>query len=567
MKLGSVMLLALLGSALSTTDVSVNINDNNITVEDMQTVFERSDEAHKASMATMMESMTLDKAVASLESSELAKGEVSEVKKMVQQSRSNFLRQPKGYDALDGARKLLNSMIHETFEKYDKEVMKCVDFYYAQCAALYECRGQISEANYIAANGRSLILDSQKIINWCEVRIPTKKEELRVHNKECKVELGRLNARLKVVMADIDVMVTLLEMTDCDAKGATQGSFVDMNLDVLKCSDACTKKNFISFRDKRLREQVNKLESKYGKKLLHDTFEELFEGARDLATLEAEFLQTADDQSPVVINVTNFSEPPKQRVEVPGNPCNGPPLPTAETKRMAKCVSGKGQCFKLQERFLLIQSGMKDEFNQLKIDIEQLETYCDDIRTTLQTQIDDAESMLAESQAKLAKATERISEAMSTARSTARKNNELDAELKKQMNLCNEKYMQYEGEICALRKIRKELYKIKGGGTIPMFQDCEVGKWEADECTAKCGGGTQVIRREVVSAAQLGAKCLPLAAKRGCNLHNCPINCITEPWTGWTTCSAECGEGVQQRSRKVVQAMAFGGTTCGKTSE
>merc|ERR1719454_1649515 len=217
-------------------------------------------------MAKTMEGMTLDKAVTSLESSELASSEVAEVEKMVQQGRSGFLRQPKGYNALDGARKLLNSMIHESFEKYDKEVMDCVDFYAKQCALLYECRGQISEANYIAANGRSLILDAQKIINWCEVRIPTKKQELKEHNHECEVELARLNARLTIVMADIEVMVTLLEMTDCDAPGATQGSFVVMDLDVMKCSDECTKKTFISFRDQRLREQVNKMESKFGKK-------------------------------------------------------------------------------------------------------------------------------------------------------------------------------------------------------------------------------------------------------------------------------------------------------------
>merc|ERR1719456_2017584 len=138
MKLTLVVHLALLGSVLSTIDVSINDNDNNITIEDMQSVFERSDELHKASMAKMMESMTVDKAVASLESSEFAKSQVVEVKKMVQQGGS--LRQPKGYNALDGARNLLNSMIHESFEKYDKEVMDCVDYYAKQCALLYECR-------------------------------------------------------------------------------------------------------------------------------------------------------------------------------------------------------------------------------------------------------------------------------------------------------------------------------------------------------------------------------------------------------------------------------------------
>merc|ERR1719265_404289 len=39
-------------------------------------------------MAKTMEELTLDKAVTSLESSELAKSEVAEVKKMVQQGKS-----------------------------------------------------------------------------------------------------------------------------------------------------------------------------------------------------------------------------------------------------------------------------------------------------------------------------------------------------------------------------------------------------------------------------------------------------------------------------------------------
>merc|ERR1740117_1523188 len=35
----------------------------------------------------------------------------------------------KGYSGIDGARRLLNSMIYESSRKYDAEIAKCTDFY------------------------------------------------------------------------------------------------------------------------------------------------------------------------------------------------------------------------------------------------------------------------------------------------------------------------------------------------------------------------------------------------------------------------------------------------------
>merc|ERR1719258_45910 len=156
----------------------------------------------------MMKSMTVEKAVEVLEKSRLAKGELHHIKSIVLQGKSSLRQAPKkGYAGLDGARRLLNSMIFEAFSKYDQEVLRCVDFYSAQCAALYECRGIIQESNYIAANARALVLDSQGRINWCQVEIPTKEYDLKVHNAQCKKELDRLHARLKIVLGDIEIML------------------------------------------------------------------------------------------------------------------------------------------------------------------------------------------------------------------------------------------------------------------------------------------------------------------------------------------------------------------------
>merc|ERR1719183_3394430 len=164
-----------------------------------------------------MQTMTPAKALEVLEKNNLTSPQLVQVANTVLGKQSNFRKQPKGYSGIDGARKLLNDMIFESMTKYDAEIAKCTEFYSEQCAAMEACRGQIAASNFIAANSRSLILDSQSTINRCEVDIPTRKLELKQHNLKCKHELHVMNERLKVLLADIDVMTTILEMTDCES--------------------------------------------------------------------------------------------------------------------------------------------------------------------------------------------------------------------------------------------------------------------------------------------------------------------------------------------------------------
>merc|ERR1719262_1647743 len=160
----------------------------------------------------------------------------------------------KGYGGIEGARNLLNDMIFESMSKYDQEIAKCTEYYSEQCAAMEACRGSIAASNYIAANSRMLILDSQATINKCEVDIPERKLELKQHNLKCKHELHKMNTRLKIVMGDIAIMTMILKMTDCEKKG-----FVQMGMK--RCEDPCTKKTFMSFDHNGLQKKVNQLKS------------------------------------------------------------------------------------------------------------------------------------------------------------------------------------------------------------------------------------------------------------------------------------------------------------------
>merc|ERR1719487_171002 len=93
--------------------------------------------------------------------------------------RSDKKKKAPGYSGIDGARKLLNEMIFESLSKYDAEIAKCTEFYAVQCALMEVARGEISAANFVAANSRALILDAQYNINKCEVSIPELKQELK----------------------------------------------------------------------------------------------------------------------------------------------------------------------------------------------------------------------------------------------------------------------------------------------------------------------------------------------------------------------------------------------------
>merc|ERR1719343_1161124 len=139
--------------------------------------------------------MSLNKAVNVLEKSHTSTPALIQAANLALGKQTSLRKQPKGYAGIDGARKLLNDMIYESMSKYDAEIAKCTEYYSKQCAAMESCRGQIAASNYIAANSRSLILDSQARINRCEIDIPTRKLELKLHKEKCKNELKRMNDR------------------------------------------------------------------------------------------------------------------------------------------------------------------------------------------------------------------------------------------------------------------------------------------------------------------------------------------------------------------------------------
>ena len=143
----------------------------------------------------------------------------------------------------------------------------------------------------------------------------------------------------------------------------------------------------------------------------------------------------------------------------------------------------------------------------------------------------------------------------------------------------------------------------------PVDTDCEVGAWSAwSTCTETCGGGSQTRSRDIITEPTgQGKSCPALTDERTCNEDPCPFDCdeytmpptgrggiiidpgsfpgcIPDPgtrpdpepepepvdcqvgaWGRYTTCSAQCGGGTQERSRPVLVRPSGGGKACPAT--
>merc|ERR1719352_312136 len=139
----------------------------------------------------------------------------------------------------------------------------------------------------------------------------------------------------------------------------------------------------------------------------------------------------------------------------------------------------------MKERFMKIQSGLQDDTDQMKDRLETVDQQCQKESALLVKEIESDQELLAEAQTKLAAATEKENDAGQAATQIAEEHEQLSAELKKTMKDCSTDYVNLEGEICALKKVRGEVVKMKSSGAGTM-QDCQVSPWTSQGCSEKC---------------------------------------------------------------------------------
>ena len=102
--------------------------------------------------------------------------------------------------------------------------------------------------------------------------------------------------------------------------------------------------------------------------------------------------------------------------------------------------------------------------------------------------------------------------------------------------------------------------------------DCIVSEWEdKGYCSVSCGIGTMTqVRVVTVVPSNGGNKCGPLSKEIKCTVNSedsCPVDCELSVWSNWNKCSAECGSGVQQRTRSIVVSPENEGAPCDELTQ
>jgi len=524
----------------------------------MRLRYQKAEREHSQAMSALMTNMSLESAVevfqhkpsTSAKFQEFLKSRFAAVATHKQGARqsSSHLRasgsenedengRPTGYSGVDKAKNMLNEMIEEVQKKYDLELQKCCEYDDSQSSLIEEARQDISMFNAEAAEARKEVLEAQAHIQICEIKLPELQDALKKHNHACEDEIMNLHAQLKIVMADVEVMTTILGMTECDK-----------SLFLVRCSDECTGQSEVSFKHNKLQDSLKRVQSETMRKLLQAS------------------MVVAFRQMPLPENETNLSVPMLGKMTVKRNgPCKSP---FAMDKRTEKCsMSSNPNCPKMQEKFMYIQAGIVDKKDELISQISKLEADCKTVRENLESQISFFETSLKEQQTALAAGTKKQNNAEEQSRLKTKELHELQKDYDEMTETCHTNYATLESEECGLKKIRGELYKMKGQDNPAFFQDCVVGDWQPGECSKSCAGGVMMLERQIVTHPVGGSACPALNARKPCNEEKCPIDCKLNDWEGWSECTAKCGGGLMERARRVMVEPEHGGEQCGETAE
>ena len=96
--------------------------------------------------------------------------------------------------------------------------------------------------------------------------------------------------------------------------------------------------------------------------------------------------------------------------------------------------------------------------------------------------------------------------------------------------------------------------------------NCTLANWsEWSTCSATCGDGTTSRTKVVLTSAKNGGTCPEEDSPerketKSCKLKECPQDCVLNDWSGWSACSATCGDGTQQRVKTVKVSEKDGGS-------
>jgi len=461
------------------------------------------------------------------------------------------------------ARTILNGMMESAQNELDSKTMACKEFkeknrqtWDQVSTDLKRLAQQISNLEGVKSEASGDISTSTEFVNKVEEDLS--KEQI-VYDDIRRADEDEMVWRKN----DLKVAEFLLKLTKCKGKklflqGYASTEAYRSHLMLQKCSkhEKGHEHHHVAFASKKIRKVMNR-SSAAGKRRIQRAL---------LAASHHEFLQEH-----VHFHASPEDEE-KKKEQKPELPTEGSSDPASSRKQAKKCSLGRPNCGLMHDNMSVMWGEMKDAVDDLDAKMRREEKAWKKKLDNWNDQISLATGNKETSQGHLSTA---MAEQTADAAEQDKKEQEerrLEDEFRKGWAACVAEMNEILfTKFCGVKAARGELHK--NGEVKPEdLLDCEVTDWVAQACTVPCDdelvGGVQDMVREVVQKPnENGVICPALAMEKKCNQIPCPIDCKLTHWSMLSSCTTECGGGVQTRTRTVVDQPRNGGQFCDVPSE
>jgi len=472
--------------------------------------------------------------------------------------------------SLAKARRALNKLYEEAWVKLDKALGNCKSFQ----ERFEQNDGQVTrDVNRLVER----INDLSRVESESTLGI----EQLRKDVKGLKAtKRSETQAYLREKASDASDLTTFKNDLQVFAFIVTYTGEKCQKPDVASFAQVCTTKKgkkMLVFEDKHVQEGYQKLLTNTSKKSIEDILESL--GADGNS-----FLQSSPPTTTIPLAYTVTPPPADQVMEV------GPPkvstYPTGQSDCGEDCAT-LGDCTPpppcpIHDKLSLLWGKHKDDVDELTMEMMRKAWEFEEMKRNIESQIRQVTAseskliaLLSETKGNLAADRSEIQTKYALKRRLTEQYTRRTTEMKK--NIC---WIAGQ-DMCAVKVVRNAIMDKSTECPAADIVDCVVDDWVPEICSKSCDddckfanpwecGGWKVMTRTVVvdpdtapkGMTTCGIKCPALTQQRRCGQVKCPIDCEMSAWSGYSSCSAECGGGVKKQTRTVATDAFNGGSQC-----